>query len=74
MKQENPQEIHVKTVETSSNNENFKKNTKVIEEESKNLLSHKGAIDCSKHKSTHAPEAFIWNRSRISLNGDHVFF
>jgi hypothetical protein len=45
MKQENPQEIHVKTVETSSDNENIKKNTKVIEEESKILLSLKGAID-----------------------------
>jgi len=52
MKQTNPQEIHIKTVETSSNDENIKKNTTVIEEESKKLLRRKGAIVFSEHNRT----------------------
>jgi hypothetical protein len=49
MKQANPQEIHVKTVETSSNNGNIKKQGTVIEEDSKILLRRKGAIVFSEH-------------------------
>jgi hypothetical protein len=57
MKQENPQEIHVKTVETSSNNENIKKNTTVTEEDSKILLRRKGAIDCYEQLASASPNS-----------------
>ena len=55
MKQQEHQETHTKTDETSSNNENNKKRTTVIKEASNKLLSPKASA--RKRTQCYAPEA-----------------